>query len=1258
MLSSTGVPTVGESIVKPSFVLFAVVASVAAAREGIAQQADMIRGRIVSPDGRAVENARITVTSIPNNVMKSATTDKNGRYSVTYTNGDGDYWIAIAAIGFGQKRFELKRLADEAVLIGDSKLTPSGVTLDAVKVQAERTRPSRSGPADVSGTEKTVGSSAVDPAQAGNLAALAASVPGVQLIPGAEGNPDQFSVFGLSGDQNSTTLNGLGFGGNDIPRDATTRVSLATNPWDVSRGGFSGAQMSLATQSGSNFSTRGVSALLNAPQAQWTDRAGRSLGANYSSASVGAATGGPISMDKSFYSIGYQFDRRASDLPTLATADQAAMLMAGVSPDSALRLRSILGRIGAPLAVSGLPSSKISDRGLLLANFDWAPPTSTSGQAVTLTAATSFVRINAPFAQITALPTNDLSTSNWMAALQGRHTGYLGDAVLSETSVGLSQQRMATNPFLEAPAAAVRVNSQLDDGSSAIAGLTFGGSQTQRTRSTTSAAMAQNQLSWYSLDNKHRIQLTTSARVERFNQDVTANSLGSFSYNSLADLEAGMPAMYTRTLAPRVREGGQVVAGLALGDAYRATSNLQIQYGVRLDGNRFTSMPSHNDKLATAFRISNDALPNRLYVSPRVGFSWTYGEAAQLAVGEGFMRGPRAVLRGGIGMFQNTPNAAIVGSALSNTGLPSAISELVCVGAAVPRADWPQYVRDPSAIPSRCADGSTSEFASAAPDVSLFDAAYHAPRSMRSNVNWSGAVLGNRLLAGLDAAYSLNLNQPSFVNLNFDPTVRFRLAGEGGRPVFANVASIVPATGSVSITGARATPEFGNVLEQRSDVSSVSRQLTVSLQPIMFSSRFGWTASYVYSNTRDVARGFASTDGDPRDRSWARSAFDSRHQIVYTLSYNFFNWVPVGLSGSFRSGRPFTPVVGTDINGDGFRNDRAFVFDPNLASNETSVRGGMRSLLARGSRSARDCLASQLGRIAKRGSCEEPWSAASNMTIGFNPVKFRLPQRLNFSLYVNNALGAADVLLHGENKRRGWGQSVSPDPTLLFVRSFDAATQHFVYDVNPRFGSTSPRETVSRNPVVVTAQFRLDVGFTRERQLLTQSLDRGRSRGGVRSTDQDIRGMSATLIPQNPMLLIMRQADTLRLTRKQADSISSLNRAYAVAMDSIWTPVAKALASLPTDYDRGSAYSRYREAREATIDVLMTIAPTVRGLLSAEQLRLLPPTTVTSLDLRYLAAVRSSTTGGANLGALGLLAQMGWAGGTIDPSSAAVMIHR
>ena len=58
------------------------------------------------------------MTSIPNNVSKSTTTDKDGRYAITFPSGDGDYWVTISAIGFAQRRFELKRVADEAVLLG------------------------------------------------------------------------------------------------------------------------------------------------------------------------------------------------------------------------------------------------------------------------------------------------------------------------------------------------------------------------------------------------------------------------------------------------------------------------------------------------------------------------------------------------------------------------------------------------------------------------------------------------------------------------------------------------------------------------------------------------------------------------------------------------------------------------------------------------------------------------------------------------------------------------------------------------------------------------------------------------------------------------------------------------------------------------------------------------------------------------------------------------------------------------------------
>ena len=265
--------------------------------------------------------------------------------------------------------------------------------------------------------------------------------------------------------------------------------------------------------------------------------------------------------------------------------------------------------------------------------------------------------------------------------------------------------------------------------------------------------------------------------------------------------------------------------------------------------------------------------------------------------------------------------------------------------------------------------------------------------------------------------------------------------------------------------------------------------------------------------------------------------------------------------------------------------------DPTLAA-------GMRELLASGSGAARACLGSQLGRIAARGSCQEPWSSTSNMTIGFNPIKFRLPQRLNLSLYVNNALGAADLLVHGEKNRRGWGQAISPDATLLFVRGFDPAAQRFRYEVNPRFGSTNPRENINRNPVVVTAQFRVDIGFTRERQLLDAvarsrphavgvAIDRsGHSRHEqyAHSAERDVAHHASGRFAQ-----AHSQAGRQHLGAQSH---------YVVAYDSIWTPVAKYLSGLPEQYDRAAAYDRYRRAREETIDVLMRLAPAVRELLT------------------------------------------------------------
>ena len=66
--------------------------------------------------------ATVTVTSLSGNVSRSARTDKNGRYTVTFPGDEGDYFVNIAALGFATKRFEVKRTGDQEILVADARL--------------------------------------------------------------------------------------------------------------------------------------------------------------------------------------------------------------------------------------------------------------------------------------------------------------------------------------------------------------------------------------------------------------------------------------------------------------------------------------------------------------------------------------------------------------------------------------------------------------------------------------------------------------------------------------------------------------------------------------------------------------------------------------------------------------------------------------------------------------------------------------------------------------------------------------------------------------------------------------------------------------------------------------------------------------------------------------------------------------------------------------------------------------------------------
>jgi hypothetical protein len=1198
-----------------------------------AQDPDIIRGRVTGPDSLPIEGASVSVTAIQSGVNKTARTDKDGRFTVTFPSAEGDYWVYVQFIGLSARRFEIKRLADEDVLIADVRLQKPMTILGPVRVQGQRPTVGRDngGTMDVGGTEQRVSPSAIDLLALGDLGALAATLPGVTLIPSADGAPSGFSVFGLDAAANSFMLNGLAMNGSTLPRDAAVSTTVATSPYDVSRGGFSGGQVSTRSSSGGNYIVRSMSFTGITPQMQWTDRAAQSLALASTIASLGGRVSGPIKLNRAFYNMSFQYDDNRRDLRTLYDIDSTGLEAVGIAADSVERLREALIENGIPFAVTGFPRANKRQRASFLGAFDYTP-NSSAGHSFNITLNGGWGRTLPTGFNSWDSPTHAGRSDNRSASVSLRHSAYFKSVILSTTSVGFSQNLNESTPYLALPSASVRIASDFDDGSSNVRSVLVGGNTSLGSRSTSSQVQLRNALSWLSMSGSHKLTLTTELARNNSATDQSSNLLGSYTFNSLADFEAGLPSSFTRTLTPRHQGRSQATLGVSMGDAWRVNPDLNLTYGVRIDASRFGSGADYNPLVEQVYGLRNDRVPNPVTFSPRVGFNKTFGQAPQITIGDGFVRGPRQRVSGGIGVFQGSPAQSLLYRVITNTGLPSAVQQLTCVGAATPIPDWQRYELDPSAVPSACADGmGATVFATSQPTVTLVDPHYQAGRRYSGDLSWQGWVLNNRFNLNVSGNYSLNANQQGEIDLNFLPRERFALPDEAGRPVFVEPSSIVPTTGSIAAGDARVSDKFSRVSYVRSNLRSDSKTLTLRLSPTSFNSNFTWNASYTRSWNRRLLQGFSSTVGNPLDTQWGDNDINAKHQVQIGLNYNLRNIVRLNWNVGMQSGTPITPRVAGDINGDGYSNDRAFIYDPAHTA-DTALAAAMKQLIEKGSPIARDCLRQQVGKLAKLATCRGPWTLSANNAINIqvNPLKMRLPNRAGLRFQLTNPIGAVDLLAHGSNNIRGWGQAVSPDQTLLYVRGFDATNKRFIYEVNQRFGSTRPQQSVNRtSPVTLTALLNFDLGPSRERQQLTQMLDRGRKyKDQQKQNELSIKGQYSQGSVPNPMTNMLRQADQLKLTPEQADSIATLNRWFTVSLDSIWSPVAKELAALPDQYDQGLAYDRYRTAREASYDLLIKIAPGIVRMLTAEQKRLIPQFIANYLDVRYLKQNRSSSIGG------------------------------
>lgn len=1197
------------ALLAPLFILVFGVGGTLAAQES----PDIIRGQVLGPDSLPREGARITVLSLVNQATRTATTDRNGRYTVIFPGGGGDYLVTVQIIGMLPTQQQVKRLLDEDVLILDVMMKP--IQLESVITIAERQQAQRmEGAPDPTGSEQSVGSAGVSLSALGDLSAMVGALPGVSVVTGADGTPIGFSVLGLDPDQNTVTLNGVTVDAADLPADVLASARVTTATFDPSRGGFSGANVSLFSRRGGSMVSRSASLTVDEPTLQWIDRTGAELAREYTQLRVQGSASGPLMPEKLFYSASAQVNRRTRGLSTLMNTATSALEQLGASPDSVIRLREVAAAHGIPLGVSGIPDGVTTTSSSLVGRLDLTPQ---GRHALHANVNLSLRDNDATNMSSLALPTTGGEDESINGSLQMQHSTHFGQGILATTRGSFSINQSSAAPYIDLPDARIRVRSGYTDDRPGIATFRVGGNSSMERESSGSSWQLANSLSWISMNNAHRFKLEAELEGERYDQVQAGNRLGTFTFNSLEEFEQGLPSEFSRQLTATRREGGMTRGWVSLGDSWRRTRTLQFQYGLRLEWNRFGTRPERNPQLEQLLGVRNDHVPNEVALSPRFGFSWTYGTGVQVEAFRGAVRGPRASLRGGIGLFRNTPRASLLQSAISSTGLPSAVQSLNCVGDAVPTPDWELWFADPLSVPDTCADGTGGTvFANRQPSVTMFDPDYESSRSWRANLAWNGSI-GTRFRASVEATYSLNLAQSGTIDLNFRDQQQFALDDEGGRPVYVEPTSIATTTGSIASRDSRIAPEYSRVNARVSDLESRSAALGLSLSPLTSTRRwFSWRIGYNFSHSTELQRGFGgSTAGDPLVLEWARGR-SARHQFNGNVSFRA-KGVTLGLTGRLSSGVRYSPMVSGDINGDGSGNDRAFIFDPS-ATSDPELAAAMSTLLATAPDEARECLEAQMGRVAGRSSCRGPWSMTTNLSLRMNPLQFRLPRRTSISFDFSNPLTGLDLLVNGADNLQGWGQSQSnPEATLLYVRGFDPEARRFAYEVNPRFGDTRSSRALSRSPFLVTVAFRIDLAPEPAKQNLQRELNQWNGGDRRRPSKEILKARYVSQFAQ-PFVQLLRQRDSLGLSPAQTDSLTELQRRFAAALDTLWAPVAEHVASVGDRYDIDDLYSRMKGAQRRSAELQRDHGQAVRALLTDEQIRKVPERIAIYFDVRQL----------------------------------------
>lgn len=440
--------------------------------------------------------------------------------------------------------------------------------------------------------------------------------------------------------------------------------------------------------------------------------------------------------------------------------------------------------------------------------------------------------------------------------------------------------------------------------------------------------------------------LTLGVSVEKYESQNTffPGSQSVYVYNSLADFYTdanGYLANPARTVSPVTLARFQVryanipgqdkpvqplevlYSGIYAQDEWRATPNLKVNLGLRLDIPKFENTAFANtnadalswrDEDGNTVRYNTGELPDtKVAFSPRLGINWD-------------VRGDRSTqVRGGTGVFSGRPAYVWISNQIGNTGVLTGFSEINNTTARPFNPDPNHY--KPTTVTG--APATSYELALTDPDFTF-------PKLWRTDIGVD-QILPFGVIGTIEYMYNRDIDGIYYINANL-PAAQGAFVGPDTRMRWVGPSCSTPTVGPCQnrINNAAGNVVARNIVMKNQSVGR-SWNLSGSLERPFSNGLFVKTAYNrgVAKNTIDpgsIASGSWNGNpqsNDPNNPGLSYSANSPGHRFFFATSYRreYFSFGATTLSlffNAFTGGNTSYTYAG-DLNGDGATNDLIYI---------------------------------------------------------------------------------------------------------------------------------------------------------------------------------------------------------------------------------------------------------------------------------------------------------------------------------------------